>query len=84
MVIATETFKSLRSIGIKYEDAYERFGVFQEIHATPREVRNYGAEWDHYEKVHIDKPGKGYSMLVETWRLHCIEVPIVTSADGNA
>ena len=54
MVIATESFKSFRSIGIKYEEAYDRFGeLFQEIQATPQEVRGYGAEWDFYEKVHI-------------------------------
>lgn len=83
MVIATETFKSFRSIGIKYEEAYDRFGeLFQEIQATPQEVRGYGAEWDHYEKVHIEKAEKAYSMVVETWRLHCIEVPIVVNEDG--
>ena len=84
MVIATETFKSFRSIGIKYEEAYDRFGeLFQEIQATPQEVRDYGAEWDYYERVHIEKAGKAYSMLVETWRLHCIERPIVVNEDGT-
>ena len=83
LVIATVSFKSLRSIGIKYEDAYKRFGEFQELQVAPLEVREYGAEWDYYEKVLIEKAEKSYSMLVETWRLHCIELPIVVNEDGE-
>ena len=52
------------------------------MQATPQEVRDYGAEWDFYEKVHIKKAEKAYSMVVETWRLHCIEVPMVVNKDG--
>lgn len=53
VVSNTVVTKSLRSIGIKYEEAYARYSEFQRFEATPQEVRDYGVEWDYYERVKI-------------------------------